>query len=182
MNGIFVKNLKPAKRYAMALLDIASNFSVDEIFENLKFAVELIKENDEAQAFFENPVISKKDKKEVVGQIFEGKVLTPVLNFLNLLIENDKFDIVEDVLYCFEREAMEANNVVKAFVSSAIELSEIQKDKIKQTLEQKLSKNVVPEFLTDEGILGGFVIKINDTVIDLSLKKKISNLKNLIER
>ena len=52
-----------------------------------------------------------------------------------------------------------------------------QKKKLVENLQNKIKAEITPEFRLDEAILGGLVIKINDTVIDLSIKKKIENLK-----
>ena len=66
---------------------------------------------------------------------------------------------------------------VLADVTSADELSDNQKseirDKLKQTLGEKLSLN----FNVDRKIIGGLIVKVGSKMIDSSLATKINKLK-----
>jgi len=53
------------------------------------------------------------------------------------------------------------------------------KEKLKQKLNEKLNKDVLLNYNLDSEILGGLVVKIEDKVIDLSLKAKFEELKKL---
>ena len=63
-------------------------------------------------------------------------------------------------------------------------MDDAQKERLISKLQNKIKTDkgnikVNPEFQIDEAILGGIVVKINDTVIDLSIRKKFENLRSL---
>ncbi len=171
------KNLKPAKRYAKALLELShSELPADKIYQDIKFSADTIMQNAELQSFLANPVVSKEDKKDVLQKIFNGKIDAAVLNFLFLLNENSRLEILDDICLSFKELLDEEKNILNVFVTSAIELNEGQKSALKTKLENKFNKAINPEYAINADILGGLILKINDTVIDLSIKKRIENL------
>lgn len=177
---IDLKNLKPAKRYSGALLECGGNNS--DILKDLEFLTDTVQGNDELKDFLENPVISKQDKKDVLFKVFNGRVAEYVLNFLSLLADENRLEILDDILISFKNGINEAENTVIAYITSAVELNMAQKDTLVLKLKNKTGRKIIPDFKVDSRILGGMIIKINDTVIDLSLKKRIDNLNNIIER
>lgn len=112
-----------------------------------------------------------------MSQIFTGKVSSLTVNFLSLLAENNRLNILDDILFSFKDDINKLQNIVPAVITSVIELDLEQKKKLVEKLQNKIKAEITPEFRLDKAILGGLVIKINDTVIDLSIKKKIENLK-----
>lgn len=183
MVNVLHKNLKPAKRYSKALMEMLSDRKNDTEFaakfqEEFEFVVKTVEENLELKNFISNPVISCGDKKDVLGQIFKGNVSAEILNFLFLLSENSRLDILPDILASFREEIDKLQNILRAKVTSAIELDDAQKSALTEKLRSKTGADIEPEYNIDSSILGGIIIKIKDTVIDLSIKKKIENLKH----
>jgi len=68
--------------------------------------------------------------------------------------------------------------IVEVGVTTVSVLAEDQKTSILNNLEQKTGKSVKLNLSVDERIRGGVIVKIGDTVIDGSVKHKISQLKN----
>lgn len=174
MTAIDTKNLKPAKRYASALLAL-ENF--DTIKDDLAVVCSLIFENKEFTGFFEHPVISIPDKKDTLKEIFEGKINPEVLNLLYVLLDNNRFNILPSIYQVCIKEFQKRQNIIKATVTSVIELSVRQKEQLNDKLNKKLNKEVILDFNFDKKIIAGLVIKIEDNVIDLSLKSKFDKLK-----
>ncbi len=171
-----IKNLKPAKRYSNALLESAGDLR-DEILSDLDKINEIFNNNVEFQMFFKHPSVSLKDKKETLKDIFQNKINPKTFDFLNVLLDENRFDIFNSIYNVFKTDIQILKNQQNVFVTSAVELDEDEKEKIKQKLALKLNKEVILSCLKDEDILGGLIIKINDNIIDLSLKTKFDNLK-----
>ena len=68
-------------------------------------------------------------------------------------------------------------NRVEAEIVSSIDFSDDQKNKMLQELEELSNKEVIPSFKSDESLIGGFTVKINDTVIDSSVKQQLKKLR-----
>ncbi len=178
------KNLKPAKRYAKALIELAldtSNakdcISVDKIYDDFSFCLQAINENKELKDFLFAPPVSKEDKKDVLEKIFEGKIDNRILNFLFLLNENSRLEISDEILGALKKYIDEEKNILNVDIISAVEMNDVQKEALKSKLQNKTGKVINPKYSIDKGILGGLIIKIDDTVIDLSLIKRIENLR-----
>ena len=161
-----------------------ANAKHTEVQKELGFILNTVNENRDLKEFIQNPVISKKDKKEVLDKIFNGKVSASLLNFLFLLCENNRLNILDDIFSSFVLEINKMENTVDAIITSAVPLDDAQKERLISKLQNKIKTDkgnikVNPEFQIDEAILGGIVVKINDTVIDLSIRKKFENLRSL---
>ena len=76
----------------------------------------------------------------------------------------------------FNNKLNDIRNIQPVEVVSAVELDEDTKNRIVQKLNARLGKTVQPEWDVDEDIIAGITVKINDDVIDMSLKSRIDKL------
>lgn len=129
----------------------------------------------------ENPAISDETKFSIIDEVFTKSVNEKIRDFLKILIEKKRFKELEGIVAAYQEELDKINNLQRVEVISAIELDDNSKQKIIDKLQNRLQKNVIAQWQTDEEIIGGLVVKINDDVIDSSLKNKLENLsKNII--
>ncbi len=174
--NIDIKNLKIAKRYSHALAQSAEN-NIDEILNNLKAINEVIFENADLKTFFLHPVISLKDKKETLKNALENKINVLTLNFIETLLDENRFQIFRTIYELFKKEANIIKNNQEVEIISAVNINENLKKQLEEKLKTKLNKNIIPNYTQNENIIGGFIIKIEDKIIDLSLKNKFETLK-----
>lgn len=66
------------------------------------------------------------------------------------------------------------------YVKSATKLKDSEVQKLKETLETKLNKKVEFVLTTDESLLAGIRIKINDQIIDNSADGRLQRLKHAV--
>lgn len=177
--NIDIKNIKTAKRYALALSQSALD-NIDEINENLALVDEIIFSNADFINFFSHPIVSLKDKKETINETLDGKINEKTLNFLNTLLDENRFNIFKTIYELFKQEVDLIKNKQRVYVTSAIVLDDKEKEKLQNKLNEKLQKNVVINYEEKEDILGGLLIKFEDKVIDLSLKTKFDDLRKNI--
>lgn len=176
--NIDIKNIKVAKRYALALAQSADK-DIDEVFDNINSINDVIYENEQFRTFFLHPVVSLKDKKEAMRAAFDGKVNKISLNFVETLLDENRFSIFGTIFELFKKEVDIIKNKQRVEVKSAVEIKEETKARLIEKLSKKLNKDIVLDCNTDESIIGGLIIKIEDKVIDLSLKTKFETLKNI---
>ena len=174
--NIDIKNLKIAKRYSQALAQSAKE-NIDEVLCNLKTINEAIFDNQELKTFFLHPVISLKDKKETLKSTLENKVDNLTLNFIETLLDENRFSIFRTIFELFKKEADVIKNKQEVEIISAVEINDDYKKQLEEKLKQKLSKDIIPNYNLDENIIGGLIVKIEDKVVDLSLKSKFEALK-----
>ena len=178
MKTIDVKNIKPAKKYSKAILQSAiENNNLDKVYNDLIFITETLNTNKELYDFLNTPLVKIDDKKDVIQKLFSTHIEKITLDFLYVLADNNRLNAINEILNRFSDGYNKVNNIVKPTIISAVELDEIQKNRLTEKLEQKLSKKVIPEYITDESVIGGFVIEMEDKTIDCSLKAKFENMK-----
>lgn len=170
-----------AKRYSDALIDVAqSKNELDDVYSDLQTVSEALNSVDELNSFLSHPVIPLYEKKDMVKSVFEGKIKEDTLNLLFILLEKNKINLINTILYCFEESMDEAKNILKVSVISAVEVDEDLKQKLKEKLENKLNKAVKFEFELNPEIIAGLVLKIQDKVIDGSMAAKLEGFKKIL--
>lgn len=170
--------MQTAKNYAQALAELTeNNIRVqEEILNEIKTLNEAIKQVDESGQFFENPLIPKEKKKEIIKKTFQDKINQKCLNLLLLLIDKQRFYILSDIQNELTKIVNKNKGIVVAEISSAAQLDTQTTEKIKERLEATFKKVSIEPKVEPE-LIGGIVVKINDLVYDGSIKGRIESLK-----
>lgn len=177
------KNTLIADRYSEALVSIAKEgkLTYDKISEDLNLIKNILAQSKDLNEFLTNPLISLEDKKEIIDKVFKNEIDPLIVNFLKVLVDKSRFDAFEEVLTSFNKALDDINNISRINVTSAVEMTEESKKKLKNKLESKLNKNVILDLEINSSIIAGLVIRIGDNIIDMSLKHKLEDLsKNII--
>lgn len=172
-----------ARNYAQALIELTNNdLNLQENYlSEIKSLNESINQTKSAKEVFENPVISKEEKKQLIKKL---PGLSPkILNFLFLLIDNQRFNLLSDIQNELTRLVNKGKGISVAEVSSTSELDSVTLDGIKQKLENILgkTKKIRIESKVEPDLLGGIKVRINDLVYDGSIKGRLENLKRRLE-
>ncbi len=167
-----------AKVYASALLDIGQEKNIlARIEEELGFISSLLAEDRDLMLYFSAPGVSNDAKKAFVDKVFSGELSEITVNFLKVLIDNNRQLSIRDIHQSLIELIDIVNNRqrVKIVTSSKIDTDVLKK--IKDTLENKFKKEIIVEEVIDANIIGGIVIKIGDLIIDGSIAKDLKNIK-----
>ena len=97
-------------------------------------------------------------------------------NFIRLLVENRRLDLVPDIQRQYESLKAEAEARVEATVISALPLEAAQLKTIGEALKRKLGREVNLTAQTDKALMGGVVIHAGDLVIDGSVRGRLAEL------
>jgi F-type H+-transporting ATPase subunit delta len=100
----------------------------------------------------------------------------PVRNFLYTLLREDDMDLLADVIGELERMSRGGPQVQVARITTAVELSDEEKDQFRQKLRSKYGQNLDFVFSIDPGIYGGVIVQVGDQVIDGSISARLEAL------
>lgn len=181
---MITKISQSAKTYADALIKIGQDgiISYDDILNNMNNASETLKSSADLINVLETPAVSDEKKYAIIEDIFKKKINNNILNFLKILIEKKRFNEFDEILTAFKEKLDEISNIKRITVLSAVDLSEDNKKRIIEKLQNKLQKNIYADWQTNNEIIGGLLIQIDDNIIDTSIKNKLENLsKNMIK-
>ena len=120
--------------------------------------------HDYAQALYEVVSENPQDAHTLVARFFDALRQRKKTTLLPIIIE--QLDILE---------AQTTGKTVVTVVS-ALSLTNTQVNELIHELEASLHAMVEPTFLLDSSLIGGVKIKIGDTVIDHSIKTKLTML------
>ena len=172
-----------AKNYADALVKIGQDnvLSYSDILYNLESVKEICESSSELDNVLKNPAVSDDVKYSIVDEVFKKDINEKIIDFIKVLIEKKRFNEFNGIVEAYRDELDIINNIQRVSVTSAVPLNDDMKQRITDKLQKRLQKNILADWQIDNEIIGGLVIKINDDVIDSSLKNKLENLsKNLI--
>ena len=164
--------------YAEAFLQVANETQqTEEIVSQAKEILQLIGDSPELEKALSSPILEKELKKKILIQLFSDKVNNSLLNLLKLLADRQRIGLLVPILERFLEIYRENSNIALATVTSAVELSDEQKDLITQKIisiagTEKLE--LVTK--TDPSLIGGFVASVGSKVIDASIASQIRKL------
>jgi len=165
-------------RYANSLLLLSEEKKIlNKVYEDAELIFSTLAHSKELRAVLKNPVLKPKDKKELLKKIFENKISGESNSFMDFVIDKNREDILFDIYKEFLNLRDIKEGIIRAHVKSAVELSDSLKQKIETKLTDRTSKKVKADFSLDKNIIGGFVVKIDDTVIDSSVKHQLELLR-----
>ncbi len=172
--------VKAARRYSAAMLAYAvETGTLDEVLKDITFVDSTIKESRELLLFLRNPIIKPQKKSDVLKELFGKKISKQTNSLFELISEKSRFDLLPGITASFIEAYREHKGIVEAQVFYAEEPDKDQLEKIRKALEIRTGKKVELSSFKKPGLIGGIVVKIDDTVIDGSVKHRLEQLEHL---
>lgn len=97
-------------------------------------------------------------------------------NFVRVLVENDRLQVLPQIRDLFALKKNEAEGVLEAKIASAFPLDDAALDALKSGLEARFKTKIEASVTIDEDLIGGVRIAIGDEVIDASVRGKLANM------
>ncbi len=163
------------KIYADALVQLGTP---DKTAKNLELIQKIL--TPELKRVLTSPAVSESIKYSIVEDVFKKDVDKKMVEFLKVLVSKKRFGNLETIAAAFNARLDKINNIKRVEVVSAIDLNEKTKKTITEKLEGKLKAQVAAGWTIDEKIIAGLVVKIEDDVIDTSLRTQLESLKKNI--
>jgi F-type H+-transporting ATPase subunit delta len=176
--------LSAVSTYAEALFEAArERDELEETLDNLHEFVNALEENEELQLFFYGTPLPERQKRRAIDGLTEG-MTTSTTNFLKVLVDNGRAEILEDVVRRYEDLVEEHMGRVEVELTTAVELTEEELDRIRDRLGRILEgKEVILETNVDPDLMGGAVFSFGGRRIDGSVRGQLLNLRDsMLER
>jgi F-type H+-transporting ATPase subunit delta len=172
--------VRVARVYGQALLDAATKqHKADEVLEEYRDLVEsALKPNPQLAAFFANKTINKEKKAELLRKAFAGRVSDLLANFLQVLNEHERLELLGPILQAYVELNNERARRVVVEVRSAVPLLDHQRERLANELRQSLRLEPVLDARVDPDLLGGLVVRVGDWLYDASVKNRLETLRN----
>ena len=172
-------NYRVAKRYAKAFMEILPEQKQEKALDEMKNIVKSLKEIKSLRAFLNSPIISEEKKLGIAKEVFKS-FSKETQNLIALLIQNGRSENLKEVANSVIQEYRTRHGIKKAIITSADKLSEEQLTAIIQKIKSDLAidtNKIEVEQRIDESLIGGFILRIDDTQFDTSIKTRLNKIK-----
>ncbi|MCE9628109.1 MAG: ATP synthase F1 subunit delta [Candidatus Eisenbacteria bacterium] len=173
-------------RYARALFLLVEKQSakagvpilpvLEQTLEELKGLESITTPGTRAGNFFMDPQVSPADRRRVLDQALQGKVLPNVRVFADLLLRKKRLVLIAPIAREFQAIVERVKGLDRATVVSAVALGKDELDRLHRELEKVTGKKIVLETQVDPALIGGAFVRIGDRVIDRSVKSLLASL------
>ena len=172
-----------ANRYAEALFQIGEEENkIDNLYNELKEVSSLMNTNKDLNNVMKSPLVSKKEKIQLIDTLFAGKVDNDLKNFLKILIEKGRITSINAIGETYKELLNEKNNILEGYVISAVPMNDEKIKELETELSKKYNKNVTLENKVDESVLGGVLVRLGNTEIDGTIKTRLDGLKDQLSQ
>jgi len=170
--------LSAVSTYAEALFEAArERDELEEILSDLGEFVSALQESEELRIFFYGGQIPERQKRRALDGLTEG-MKTHATNFLKVLVDNGREEILEEVLGRYEQLVKEHLGRIEVEVTTAVELSEIQLDRLRERLGRTLEgREIILEANVDPELIGGAVFRYGGRMMDGSIRGRLESLR-----
>ncbi|RAK09818.1 ATP synthase F1 subcomplex delta subunit [Halanaerobium saccharolyticum] len=166
-----------ASKYSRALFGLGKDHdNLLELKENLSEFWQLIEDNEDLNELLFHQRITPEDKKRILGKIFAEELDEDILHFLYILIDKRREFFLESIIKEFDTLVDDAESIMHVEVTSAVELDDSILDKLKEKLDSLVDYNIQIKNNVNEEIIAGIVLKIEDYIIDGSLRNELNSL------
>lgn len=170
-----------AQRYAQALYEAAVDKKhLEDVCSDMKFLKEILSRSSDFNRFCEMPSIKLESRLKILHEIFASKTSKLTENFLMLLAQKNRLNILNLICQQFDIIFAKAHNIQKVDIKSGFELPENVIQSLAEHLKAKLKKEIVSQFSVSRNLIGGIRIQVNDDVYDSTVKSKLDKLTQTI--
>lgn len=166
------------RNYAEALLELAAREGEEARYRDLLAEVAgFYRHEEEVRRFLETPRVALDDKKRAVRDAFEDRAPEPFVRFLLLVLDKGRQGLLPELDEAYRDLLDEREGRIHATVTLADEAAEDLRERIRTGLSRAVGREVVPHFRVDDRIVGGIVVRMDDHVMDGSIRRRLADLK-----
>lgn len=170
-------------RYAAAFFDLAREKGmIEKANDDMMLFGSICASNRDFVRLLQNPVINADKKQKVIKHLFGTSVNTVSLSFMNLMIRKRRERFLPSITEAFHDLYQSYKGIKTAYVTSSVELGATEKGQILNILQKVTEKKINLVENTDEALLGGFVVNLDNFQLDHSIATKIKHLKKDFEK
>jgi F-type H+-transporting ATPase subunit delta len=176
--------LSAVSTYAEALFEAArEREELEGVLDDLREFVETLHQSEELRLFFYGGQFPEREKRRAIDALTEDMALS-ARNFLKVLSDNGREEILEEVLLRYEELVKEHLDRVEVEVTTAMELSDEELGRIKERLGRILEgREVILQTRVDPDLLGGAVFRFGGRMMDSSVRGQLQSLREeMLER
>jgi F-type H+-transporting ATPase subunit delta len=169
-------------QYANALADVALAQGAgagDAALRQLSDFREAYAESAELRNFLATPAVDREAKHGVIEKLAARLGASKIVrNFLFVVSDHGRMHILPEIADAFQEVIRKRQGIAEAEISSAVELSAVQKAEFAFTLERMTGQRIEAKYSLDPSLLGGAVVRIGDAIYDGSVRNRLNEMRS----
>lgn len=172
-------DIRAAKRYAEALFNTAQKEkALDDVERDLHSIMELMTAAPALRRTWDSPLMPAGRKRAAVSKVLGASLHPLTLSFLRLLIDKRREAVLDTVMMEMRMLADRSRHLLRAEAIFSIAPTPAEQTSLQHSLEQRTGEHVLLSVKVDPAILGGVVVRMQDTIIDGSVRGTLERLRD----
>lgn len=170
-----------ARTYAEALLELAAREGAEEAYgERLAEVAGVFREEAGFRRFVETPRVPLAEKGAALRAAFGDRLPVPFLRFLLVALDKRRLGLLPEIEAAYRERLDRRLGRVRAAVTLTVEPDAELREEVRRVLARVLEREVVPTFRRDGTILGGVVVRVEDRLLDASLRRRLQQMRRIL--
>lgn len=167
---------KISVRYSRALLQSAIEKKIlDRVYRDMTYIAEICKIG-EIRDLLHNPTVPPSNKRKIFHDLV-GKELDKItLSFIDMVIKNTREAYLPAIARVFRSDTMKHKGITETMLTTTIRIDEKIKKQFSGLIESTFNTKVELIEIIDKDILGGFILRVDDKLIDASIRNKLHRI------
>lgn len=169
-----------ARRYAEAVFDLARESNT---MERWRADIQVLNEyltNRQLLFVLSEPKVVFATKEAILRDLLTGKVQPEALGLALVLTDRDGLELMPRIVREFGQFYNDFINLAEATVTTAVPMTDAEKAEVEAALGRLTHKRIALTTVVDPAILGGVVARVGDTLIDGSVRQRLTVLREKI--
>ena len=171
-----------ARPYANAVFDLARSAGRLTEWSPMLALLARAVETDQVRDLVAAPSLAPAVKAHQLIDVVREDIDDRCRRFVNVLADNHRLELLPEIAAQFEALKAEAEKTLDVEIAAAVELTDQQVDSYAQALRQRFDQDVNVSVDIDPGLVGGAIVRAGDTVIDGSVRGRLTRLVESLQR
>lgn len=168
--------------YAAGIFEIArAEDQLERVQNELLQIARAFRSSDELRDSLSNPQLPADRKSAIVNGLLENRASELTIAFVNFLVGLGRASALPDIVDELAETAAAAVNREVAEIRTAVDLDPATVERLVAALARQTGKRLEPKVIVDPSVIGGIVARVGDTVIDGSVQKRLSGLREALK-
>ena len=162
-----------ARPYAQAVFRLAKESGSQQAWLERLQRLAMIADDAEMAKVIGNPQVSARQVADLLVSLTGEKENRELSSFVDLLAENERLDVLAEILTIYEQIKSADEGVRDALIASAYPLDGAQLKALMPQLETHFASKLRPQVEVAEELIGGVKVTVGDQVLDISVRGKL---------
>lgn len=172
------KEISAAASYAQALLELANEANqAEQVGAELEAIAQIVQADASFRLFLADPGINVAEHQQVLDRVLKPELTRIVFNTLAVMNLKGRLSLLPEVARAYRAALDKQLGRIDVDVTVAQRLDDAQVELVRQNIQRAFNKTPNIRQHEDASILGGLIIRIEDKLIDGSVRAQLHAMK-----